>query len=97
MRPTGINDNVNESITYDVINYPNPASGLTTISVVLKQASDFDVTVYNAIGQAIQTIKVNGQNGANNVNLDLSNLSAGIYIYTVKVGASSVTKKLIVE
>jgi hypothetical protein len=95
--PTGIASNANSNVLNTVGNYPNPASDFTTISLVLNEAKDFEVTLYNAIGQLLKTINVNGQIGKNNVNLDLSNLSSGVYVYTVKTEGSSVTKKLIVE
>ena len=41
--------------------------------------------------------KVNGQVGSNNINIDLSSYNAGVYFYSVKVGNSVVTKKLVVQ
>ncbi len=96
--PTGINTTVSSNTTIKEIgNYPNPAHDVTTISVALNEAKDFDVTLYNTVGQTIKTIPVKGQRGTNNISLDLSNLNAGIYLYSIKTEGSSITKKLIVE
>jgi LEA14-like dessication related protein len=51
----------------------------------------------NAIGQLVKTSKTQGQVGQNSINIDLSGLSAGIYLVNVKVGNATSTKKLIVQ
>jgi hypothetical protein len=85
------------SVNYEVGNYPNPANDMTTIMVGLKDASYFEVAIYNSIGQLMNTYRLNGQAGANPINVDLSNFNSGVYFYNVKVGSSVVTKKLIVQ
>lgn len=86
-----------ENLNFEVLNFPNPANDATTIVVGLKDASNFEVVIYNSIGQMVDTYKVAGQTGANEINIDLSNFKSGIYFYNVKVGGSVVTKKLIVQ
>ena len=49
------------------------------------------------MGQVLKAMKIQGQIGENNVNLDLNGMSTGIYIVNVKVGNSLSTKKLIIE
>lgn len=95
--PTGVKTIANNSSVTELGNYPNPASDFTTISLVLTEAKDFDVTLYNTIGQAIKTINVKGQIGENNVNMDLSNLSSGVYVYSIKADGSTITRKLVVQ
>lgn len=97
LAPVGVAEIAKENVTFDVINYPNPANEATTILVGLKEASNFEVAIYNAIGQIVDTYKVNGHVGANEIHIDLNNFAAGVYVYNVKVGNTSVTKKLIVE
>lgn len=97
MKPTGISTTQANTVNFDVFNFPNPADDATTIIVGLKAASNFEVTFYNSIGQLIDTYKVNGQIGSNEINIDLNNFKAGIYFYNVKVGGSVVTKKLVVQ
>ncbi len=87
----------NNSVNYQVMSFPNPADKATTIVVGLQEASNFEVALYSPIGQLVDTYKMNGQVGSNEINIDLSNLSSGIYFYNVKVGASVVTKKLVVQ
>jgi hypothetical protein len=50
------------------------------------------------MGQQVMEInKGLGNTGNNYINIDASNLPAGVYFYTVKVDNGSVTKKMIVE
>lgn len=97
MAPTSVANVTKSEVSFDVINFPNPASDASTIVVGLKEASNFEVAVYNSVGQLIDTYKVNGHIGSNEIHIDLSNFASGVYVYNVKVGNSSVTKKLIVE
>lgn len=97
LAPTAVSEIAKENVTFDVMNFPNPANAATTILVGLKDAANFEVAIYNAVGQVVDTYKVNGQAGANEIHIDLSKFSAGVYVYNVKVGNTSVTKKLIVE
>ncbi|MBP7808171.1 MAG: T9SS type A sorting domain-containing protein [Bacteroidia bacterium] len=86
-----------ESLNFEVLNFPNPANAATTIVVGLQNASNFEVVLYNSIGQMVDTYKVNGHVGSNEINIDLSSFNSGIYFYNVKVGNSVVTKKLVIQ
>ncbi|HKC68274.1 MAG TPA: T9SS type A sorting domain-containing protein, partial [Bacteroidia bacterium] len=74
-------------------NYPNPFNNNTTISVTLTENKNLDVKVYNAIGNLVFSKKVSGNVGENTVNFDASNLSSGVYYYTVTAGNQQATKK----
>ncbi len=91
VKETNLNSAVNSFI------YPNPANNSATLGIDLKENTSVNVTVLNMVGQVVKTTKANGELGQNNINIDLSNLSTGIYMVSVKVGNSTSTKKLIVE
>ena len=94
----GIKEN-NAINDYDVLqNYPNPASGLTTVNVNIRKTSDLSLEVVNMMGQVVMTVDAGvAQPGMNRIKFDVSNLTSGAYFYTVKAGESSVSKKMIVE
>ncbi len=77
--------------------YPNPASTNGTIDVNLKENAKMDITVMNSVGQALYTTTVNGNAGSNKVDVNLSNLSSGIYFYQVKIANNkTITNKFVV-
>jgi hypothetical protein len=91
----GVAENSN-SASNSVI-YPNPASNNAVLAIDLKDNSTVDVVVLNTIGQVVKTNKAQGQIGYNNINIDLTGLSTGIYMVNVKVGNATSTKKLVVQ
>jgi hypothetical protein len=79
-------------------NYPNPVDGLTTIDVTLTTAAPVTVSVTSIAGQVISSTNYGTQAaGLNKLTIDASNLSSGIYFYTVTVGQQKITKKMIVK
>lgn len=93
---TGVKENALSSVNNSVV-YPNPAKNNAVLSIDLKDNANVSINVYNTVGQLVKTIKAEGTLGANNINIDLNNISSGIYMVNVKVGNASSTKKLIVE
>ena len=95
--PTGIKHQTNSA--FENMNlYPNPASSNATIDVQLNETAKLDITVLNSVGQSVYSTSVAGTIGSNKVNFNLTNLSAGLYFYQVKVGNSkAITKKFAVE
>lgn len=92
----GVESNNSVSAINSVI-YPNPAKNSAVVAVELKDNSEVAVSVYNTIGQLVKSTSAAGQIGENNITVDLSGLSTGVYIVNVKVGNTTATKKLIVE
>jgi len=77
-------------------NYPNPFNPTTVIDFTIPKAGNAILKVYNALGQEVATL-VNGYKNAANykVNFDASNLSSGVYFYTLKVNNFTQTKKML--
>ncbi|MFL5752553.1 MAG: T9SS type A sorting domain-containing protein [Bacteroidia bacterium] len=78
-------------------NYPNPFSASTTIKIELVTGDDITVNVFNAVGQTVMSKSIKGIAGENNIEVSASNLSEGMYYYSVKVGSSVVTKKMVIQ
>ncbi len=93
---TGINE-MNTTVS-NMNFYPNPASSNGTIEVVLKENAKMDIAILNAVGQTVYSTSVYGNIGSNKVDVNLNNLSAGLYFYQVKMANSkAITKKFAVE
>lgn len=94
---TGFNMNNASSEVRNTRIYPNPAKNSFNVGVNLNVAGEFSINVYNAIGQKISSVKMNGQIGENTVKMDLENANAGVYFVKIKSGTTETTKKLIIE
>lgn len=77
-------------------NYPNPFNPSTTIRYSIPEAGLVTVKVFNLLGQEVATL-VNTQQatGAYEVTFDASQLSSGIYFYSIEVNNFTATKKMI--
>jgi len=63
-------------------NYPNPVRGLTTIEYTITKRSDVNIGIYNLNGQLIENvISMEQAPGNYNLEVDLSNYKAGVYVY----------------
>ncbi len=84
---------------YDVLqNYPNPFNGSTTVKVNVHQTTPLTLEVVNMMGQMVYTVDAGiAQPGMNKITIDGTELSPGIYFYTVRAGEAEITKKMIVE
>jgi len=77
-------------------NYPNPFNPTTSIRFDLVDRNFVTLKIYNATGQEVATV-VNGERhaGVNVVNFDATNLTSGLYFYSIKIGSEySATKKM---
>lgn len=74
-------------------NYPNPFNPTTKISFSLPTDSNVELEVTNLLGQKVLTLLNNKLTaGSHTVDFDASSLSAGVYIYTLKVADNNSTK-----
>jgi len=82
-------------------NVPNPFNAETHISFSIKEAGEVDLTIYNALGQAVKSL-VDGVRTPGNymVRWDGKDergmqVSSGVYFYQIATGRYSETKKMV--
>jgi hypothetical protein len=77
-------------------NYPNPFNPSTKIEFTIPKSSLVNLTVYNVLGEEIETL-VNETKASGNyeVNFNSVNLPSGIYFYKLQAGSFAQTKKMI--
>lgn len=71
--------------------YPNPASN--TINIINQENQEFNITIYNVLGEIVFESKING----NYSEIDVSSLKTGIYIIKISNSNLKYTQKLIIE
>ncbi|MGM5468634.1 M4 family metallopeptidase [Flavobacteriaceae bacterium LMO-SS05] len=90
----GINDL--ESLTNQVLIYPNPSSNIFTLSFE-KTYNNIDLDVYDIMGGKVLSQK-NISKPNNKYELDMSNFSKGLYFTRIKIEKDfTIVKKLILE
>ena len=79
--------------------YPNPSRGQVTVQLNQKAgAADYKLRLSNIIGQAIRTVALKPELTAAGLSLDLSDLHAGVYFYSLLVdGKVASTKRLVLQ
>jgi len=66
-------------------NYPNPFNPVTVISYGLRVTSYVELTIYNTLGQKVQTLVSEKQNaGHHELNWDASGFASGVYYYRLE-------------
>ncbi|MBD3169454.1 MAG: T9SS type A sorting domain-containing protein [candidate division Zixibacteria bacterium] len=75
---------------------PNPFNARTTINFALEQPAEVNLTVYNILGQEVNTIiDSRYESGNHSVNWDASSYPSGIYFYRLTAGELTSTKKIV--
>ena len=78
-------------------NYPNPFNPITTISYQLPKSAFVNISIYNIVGQLVETM-VNEQKNAgyHSVVWNASGVGSGLYFYRIGAGEYLETKKCLI-
>ncbi len=90
---TNIN-NLNEILAIEI--YPNPNNGLFNVKILSKK-DIVALSIFNIQGQIIYQNQLSGMRNGSAIEMNLKNLSAGIYFIRINDGQSVINKKLIVN
>lgn len=78
-------------------NYPNPFADKTRIDYNLKEEARVSIEIRDISGKLILMIDEGSQpSGPHSITVTNSNLNSGFYFYTLKAGANSITRKMMV-
>lgn len=78
-------------------NYPNPFNPQTVISFTVPEAVNVEIAVHDMLGRKIRTLVSDRvQAGRHEVTFDASDLSSGVYIYTLRTGNQLLSRRLTV-
>lgn len=77
-------------------NYPNPFNPSTEIAYTLPESGNVEVKVFDLNGRQVDVLVQEHQSaGSYRLTVDGSNMSSGIYIYTLSTGNVNLTRKMI--
>jgi hypothetical protein len=76
-------------------NFPNPFNPATTISFSIPERTNVTLKIYDMLGREVRTL-INGSREAGNYNIsfEASDLSTGLYVYSLTAGNFTATKKM---
>ena len=77
--------------------YPNPANNSTRLMLHMEKAGQTQVSIMNVTGASVQSQFVSLQAGMQSFDLDVSNLSSGLYQIVVQQGDQIQTSRLLVN
>ncbi|WP_179353716.1 T9SS type A sorting domain-containing protein [Winogradskyella vidalii] len=80
-------------------NYPNPASTTTTIPFFLREGGQVSVKFFDLTGKKVLELSddTNLPTGHNQININITNLTPGVYFYQLESGDYLQSKKIIIE
>lgn len=78
--------------------YPNPARGLVMVSVTQKVGQEYKLRLSNILGREVRTVALLPTPGEYSMPINLSDLPAGMYFYSLLMNEKVVsTKRLVLQ
>ena len=77
--------------------FPNPANNTLTINYFTPSMETTSIEIYDMMGQLVNTINSNANQGFNSRELDLTSMSNGVYFLKVTQNNNTLTKKFVVR
>jgi hypothetical protein len=77
--------------------YPNPATDLATAAINLNKRTVVIVEIYSSLGQLVSSTQYGDLNGSNNLFINTSDLSTGMYTVSLVTGNERTSKRLMVK
>lgn len=90
--PLGIEEN---TLISDINLFPNPTIDELTVRLSIQDAMDFDVKVVDLSGKAIDTFRIHGKPGTNDIMISTTDLAQGMYLVEVVSGSGKVVKQFV--
>ncbi len=78
-------------------NLPNPTTGLTTIAYSLPSTGEVSFNIVNLYGQSVYSFRNIVEEGRHMIDLNVNDLAAGVYYYTVEFKGKRLVKKMVVN
>lgn len=96
--PTSIHTpaSATHSGTVSVTTYPNPTSTMVAFQVNLPMGSEVEITLYDVLGRRVAWIQPSRlPSGTHNLNMSMTHLAKGVYVYSMSVGSTRLTGRIV--
>lgn len=74
---------------------PNPVSNLMTLEFTMENTADANINIVNALGQQVQQVTNGSFNGTNVIEVNTSELAAGVYFVNIVTEEATTTKRFV--
>jgi hypothetical protein len=88
----GISEQIQET---NLSVYPNPTTGITTVSLEFILNTETKIEIYNLSGSLVQSEKLINTSGDTKKQIDISNLTSGVYLLKVSANNKYKTIKIV--
>lgn len=92
--PTGIAENRSDDF---IAIYPNPNSGSFMMNYACAKNEIISVTLVDLMGRVVYTNELQVNKGSNSIEMNLQNLTRGIYLFELINGNGKQTQKLVIQ
>ncbi|HPM36730.1 MAG TPA: T9SS type A sorting domain-containing protein [candidate division Zixibacteria bacterium] len=76
-------------------NFPNPFNPATTIEFALPKTTDWELKIFNVLGQTVETFTGTQDVGYMKIVWDAGRYASGVYLYRLTAGEFTATKKMV--
>jgi hypothetical protein len=92
----GVEDEISSVNNFELAqNYPNPFNPSTSIKYTISERANVSLKVFDVLGREVAgLVNTTKEAGSYEITFDASNLSSGLYIYTINAGNFSASKKM---
>ncbi len=77
--------------------FPNPATNNLTVQFDASNSSDDEIRLVDLSGKTVKVIANGFSNGINTLNVDVSNMTKGIYLLEFTMDSKAVSKKVVIQ
>jgi hypothetical protein len=77
--------------------YPNPSQGYFTLTLQNYENVPLNVSVFDGLGKLVAQPTITITEGQNEIPIDLTNLTKGVYYLHLSVGESNIHSKIVIE
>ncbi|MCB0636563.1 MAG: T9SS type A sorting domain-containing protein, partial [Lewinella sp.] len=82
---------------FDLRVMPNPLSDYAEVQVVIPTADDYQLTIFNAMGAAVQQETLALPAGEGYFTLDASRLPVGLYVFTLRNNEQAASGRILIQ